>query len=235
MQVHLIAHTVFSAGHFEALTGLLVRPWDTHADALAEAAGRQCYKAFGRNNPETATNEGYLKNIIEHQHFSVLEHASATFLIQGVSRALLAELTRHRHLSFSVESQRYVAQEGNEVVVPPALRGTEYEQSLRGFYDQAQDLYVEVRTALAQQGVPRKKAREAARAFLLNAQPVSLVVTGNMRAWREVITKRYHVAADEEIQELAGELLKQLRAVAPNSFQDFDDVPISNEEIRRAA
>ncbi|WP_052422499.1 FAD-dependent thymidylate synthase [Nonomuraea candida] len=236
MHVYPIAYTRFHADIFELKTGFRSEAAATGPDALAEAAGRQCYEAFERKNPATATNRGYLANILDHQHYSVLEHASVTFLIRGVSRSLLAELTRHRHLSFSVESQRYVDQTGNEPVVPPALRGTDMEGDLHAFHDQALDLYVQVRNELSELGVPRKKAREAARAFLLNAQPVGMVVTGNLRAWREVLTKRHHVAADAEIQELAHELLVWLKNIAPHSFQDFDaDTAIGNEEIRRAA
>lgn len=235
MNIELIACTHFFADEFQEATGFQTEAWVPWADALAEAAGRQCYEAWERKNPATATNWGYLKNIIEHQHFSVLEHSSATFLIQGVSRSLLAELTRHRHLSFSVESQRYVAQEGREPVIPPALRGTDIEGDLTAFHYQALDLYVQARNELAAQGVPRKQAREAARAFLLNSQPVDLIVTGNLRAWREVLTKRFHVAADAEIRELADEILAHLRGIAPASVQDFTGEPIGNEEIPRAA
>ena len=76
------------------------------ADLLAEFAGRACYKAWDRKNPATATTEGYLKNILKQGHFSVLEHSSVTFYVEGASRSLLTELTRHRFLSLSVESQR---------------------------------------------------------------------------------------------------------------------------------
>ncbi|WP_371784656.1 FAD-dependent thymidylate synthase [Streptosporangium subroseum] len=234
MNVALIASTTFRNDMFELATGFQTEAGATHSDALGEAAGRQCYEAWGRNNPATSTNRGYLANIIEHQHYSVLEHSAATFLVQGVSRSLLAELTRHRHLSFSVQSQRYVDQAGRPPVIPPVLRGTTDARHLQNFAAEAEEWYVAVRNTLAKQGVPRKKAREAARAFLLNAQPVDLVVTGNLRAWREVMTKRLHVAADAEIQELAAEILRQLKAVAPNSFQDLEEV-IGNEEIRRAA
>ncbi|WP_431911629.1 FAD-dependent thymidylate synthase [Nonomuraea jabiensis] len=236
MQVHLVAHTIFHDGFFESQTGLLTDIYTQPADALAEAAGRLCYKAWERKNPATATNEGYLANIIEHQHFSVLEHASATFLIQGVSRSLLAELTRHRHLSFSVESQRYVDQADREPVIPPAARGTDAEASIRFGHTRATLAYLELVSYFKDElGLPKKQANEAARALLPNCQPVDLVVTGNLRAWREVLTKRYHMAADAEIRELAAELLKQLTVIAPNSFQDFGLGPIGNEEIRRAA
>lgn len=236
MNVELIACTRFDAETFQEATGFVSSAWATWADALAEAAGRQCYEAWERKNPSTATNQGYLANIIEHQHFSVLEHASATFLIQGVSRSLLAELTRHRHLSFSVESQRYVNQEDRGFVVPPTARNNhDFIEDLAALHNKAQDLYVKHRNELADQGVPRKQAREAARAFLLNSQPVDMIVTGNLRAWREVLSKRFHVAADREIQELAGEILAHLQCIAPAAVQDFTGEPIGNEEIPRAA
>ena len=199
--------------------------WLTDADALGEAAGRLCYKSFNRPNPNTARNADYMANILRQGHESVLEHASVTFLVQGVSRALLAELTRHRHLSFSVVSQRYVDYAGTEPVIPPALRGTEGEAQLRSEYSRAVDRYEELVRELKAAGLPRKQAREAARAVLPNAAPVDMVVTGNLRAWRDVLRKRWHVAADAEIREFARLVLIQLRGIAPNSVQDIPAEP----------
>jgi thymidylate synthase (FAD) len=75
------------------------------------------------------------------------------------------------------------------------------------------------------EGMPRKKAREAARAVLPNMTTSPMVVTANHRAWRYVIKQRWHEAADAEIRELAGELLKQLRSIAPSTYQDIPDEP----------
>lgn len=201
------------------------------ADGLAAFSGRLCYRSFNRPNPDTATNEGYLKNILNQGHFSVLEHSSVSFLVRGVSRALLAELTRHRHLSFSVVSQRYVDYSETEPVIPPALEGnTGSEDLLRESYAAALELYETVSDALQHQGMKRKQAREAARAVLPNAAPVDLVVTGNLRAWRDVLGKRHHVAADAEIQQFAGLVLGHLRDIAPNSFQDIPDEPYGSEK-----
>lgn len=232
MEVFLIAHTHFNKDAFQYATGFASSAF-TDADGLAESAGRLCYKSWSRPNPKTADNKGYLRNIIEHQHFSVLEHASATFLIKGVSRSLLAELTRHRHLSFSVESQRYVDQTGRDPVIPPAARGTDAERIIADAYADAVDVYEQLVKLFG--NLKHKQAREAARAVLPNCQPVDLIVTGNMRAWREVLTKRYHIAADAEIQELASELLMHLKLLAPNTFQDFEGTAIRNDRIRRAS
>ncbi|MEU0245143.1 FAD-dependent thymidylate synthase [Streptomyces sp. NPDC006235] len=197
----------------------------TEADALAEAAGRICYKSFERKRAATASNAGYLANILDHGHFSVLEHSSVTFLVRDVSRALLAELTRHRHLSFSVVSQRYVDYATTEPVIPPALVGTDNEKRVQLAYQKALGAYDRITDELMCSGLSRKQAREAARSVLPNAAPVDMVVTGNLRAWRDVLGKRHSKHADAEIQGFAAEVLRLLREVAPNSFQDISDEP----------
>jgi len=70
-------------------------------EALVEFAGRACYQSFHKPNPKTASNEGYLAHILETGHGSVLEHASVSIYITGVSRSFTHELIRHRHFSFS--------------------------------------------------------------------------------------------------------------------------------------
>lgn len=201
----------------------------TDADHLAEFAGRSCYKAYDRKRPETATTEGYLNNILSQGHYSVLEHSSVTFYVTGVSRSLLTELERHRFLSFSVESQRYVDQAASHPlpVIPPSfnkLPATGPWLKLDEHYGNSLNLYEDtVRDAL-RAGLTIKEAREAARAFLPNATPVDMVVTGNLRCWRDVIAKRYHVTADAEIQLFATEILSHLRELAPFSVSD---IPLS--------
>ncbi|AXH46789.1 ThyX-like thymidylate synthase [Mycobacterium phage Acolyte] len=194
---------------------------DYDADELAEFAGRNCYRSFDRPNPATADNEDYLEHILNVGHESVLEHASATFYIE-VSRSVLAELERHRHLSFSVVSQRYVDPVPLGFHVPPALQG---EDDLQLIWDLATTTYGTIVDHLTAKGLPRKQVREAARAVLPNMTNSPMVVTGNHRAWRNVIKARWHKAADAEIRALAGELLKQLREIAPNTYQDIPDEP----------
>ncbi|MEU9259017.1 FAD-dependent thymidylate synthase [Streptomyces sp. NPDC048212] len=204
---------------------------ETEADVLAEAAGRLCYKSFNRPNPKTARNEDYLKNIIDQGHFSVLEHSSVSFLVRGVSRSLLAELTRHRHLSFSVVSQRYVDYSETDPVIPPAIENEEYPKVLvYEAYDSALRTYEVLVENLMDRGLKRKQAREAARAVLPNAAPVDMVVTGNLRALRDMLQKRHHVAADAEIQVFAQKVLSHLRDIAPNSVSDIPDEPYGSEK-----
>jgi thymidylate synthase (FAD) len=92
---------------------------DSDAEIVCEAAGRQCYN-FGK--PRPGGTEAYFKHILEVQHGSVCEHVNWTFAITGVSRSLTHELIRHRHLSFSQLSQRYVDESDVAFVVPKDLQ-----------------------------------------------------------------------------------------------------------------
>lgn len=202
----------------------------TDLDELFELAGRNCYWSWNRPNPDTATNHGYMKNIITQNHFSVMEHGSVTFYATGVSRSLLAELTRHRHLSFSVVSQRYVDANDLTFVIPPIVFDLPPSDQSWTVVDLEQhwfsnlDVYNQLVELFIEHGYKRKQAREAARAVLPNMTDSPMVVTGNIRAWRDVLSKRYHIAADKEIQLFATQVLGHLRVLAPNSVQDIGEI-----------
>lgn len=233
MRVTLIAHTEVAMQSNEPMTlewmswAAPGEPFVMPADHLAEFAGRACYQSFNRPNPGTAENADYLANILNQMHFSVLEHASATFYIEGVTRSLTHELVRHRHLSFSQLSQRFVGPEGGwfDVVYPPALMGDkdapwDYDAAVGSARLAYEAVYHYLRNT---KGLSVKQAREAARSIMPNMAETRIVVTGNHRAWREFLFKRMSPAADAEIQRLAKELLVQLRRLAPNTYQDFPE------------
>ena len=91
------------------------------ASALVEFAGRACYGSWSRPNPATRSNPAYIGHILNQEHFSVLEHAGFTVMLTGVSRSLTHELTRHRHLSHSQRSQRFVNEDGIVIVATIAF------------------------------------------------------------------------------------------------------------------
>ena len=244
--VRLLAHTAIVPDAIEQR--LEIQEGSTDAETLTVYAGRSCYESWSRPNEKTREDKDYLRRtLFEQGHFSILEHASATFYLTGVSRALLAEITRHRHLSFSVLSQRFVSEEDANIVIPPAVRKAkaeevsrsgeslgsvrsrtleEYHDGLRSRLPDALEetagvalwdygVYVKALTA---GGLPRKQAREAARAVLPNMVETRIVVTGNLRAWHEVIERRTAPDADAEFQEVAGLIRKELQRVAPEVF-----------------
>jgi thymidylate synthase (FAD) len=208
-------------------------PWSTDADggsALVEFAGRACYQSWSKPNPRTATNASYLRHIIDVGHFSVLEHASVSFYITGISRSCTHELVRHRHFSYSQLSQRFVPERDSQVVLPPGIEDDpELQELFLKAADASRAAYDELLTRLEAKlaDVPnavlrRKQARQAARAVLPNATETRIVVTGNYRAWRHFIAMRASEHADVEIRRLAIECLRQLTEVAPAVFADFE-------------
>lgn len=199
------------------------------SDELAEFAGRSCYQSFNKPNPATRDNVDYMKHILESGHESVLEHASATFYVEGVSRALTHELIRHRHLSYSELSQRFINMEDAMVVAPPAWRQhADGEYMLGDVMDQSKQAYEIMVESLQDKGLTRKEIREAARCVLPSMTETKIVVSGNMRAWRDMLKKRYSVHADAEIREFASNILDELRRIAPNTFQDFPTEPFGS-------
>lgn len=218
--VQLLAHTAIAPSAIEQR--MEIQEASTDAETLTVYAGRSCYESWSRPNEKTREDKDYLRRtLFEQGHFSILEHATATFYLTGVSRALLAEITRHRHLSFSVRSQRFVDESDADIVIPPAARGSEkftweFENAAVG----ARHSYRELVEALLDSGLPRKQAREAARAVLPNMIETKIVVTGNLRAWHEVITRRTAPDADAEFQEVAGLIRKELQRLAPEVFPE---------------
>jgi thymidylate synthase (FAD) len=234
LRVTLIARTEFLAP--AVIDDDNAVPWSTDADggqALVEFAGRACYQSWAKPNPRTATNASYLKHIIDVGHFSVLEHASVSFYITGISRSCTHELIRHRHFSYSQLSQRYVHADEARVVLPPGLEDDpELQQIVLAAADASRTAYLELLAKLEAKfmaGEPaesravlrRKQARQAARAVLPNDTETRIVVTGNYRAWRHFIAMRASEHADVEIRRLAIACLRELAAVAPAVFADF--------------
>lgn len=210
-------------------------PWQTDADggpALAEFAGRACYQSWSKPNPATATNASYLRHVLDVGHLAVLEHASVTFYVTGVSRSLAHELSRHRHLSISELSARHVPDPDAEVVEPDVVAADpELHERFGAAAAAAAAAYRDLLSGLEQRfaGAPdatlrRKRARQAARAVLPQGGETRLVVTGNYRAWRHVVAMRASEHADDEIRGFAIAVLRDLQRIAAPAFADFEIV-----------
>jgi thymidylate synthase (FAD) len=240
--------------YYEPIVTLLARPsfvapdhlpvnWvgdSTDGERLAEFAGRVCY--MSQHNPARRSTREYLDNIKKQGHGSVLEHASYTLLLEGVSRSLTHELVRHRAgFAYSQLSQRYVDESDASFVVPPAIAGDEaLEAAWREQTEAAQRAYVALVERLmerygwiADRVHRRKMAREAARAVLPNATETKIVVTANARAWRTMLELRASEGAELEIRRAALAILRLLQSEAPGFFSDFERY--EGEDRREAA
>lgn len=195
------------------------QPGPNGVEHLTELAGRVCYQSFDRPNPETKFTRDYLnRTLFEQGHWSIAEHATVTLYYEGVSRAFTHELIRHRHLSYSQMSQRFVDETGARIVVPPALADDDAAvEALRHSAARAIQDYKQLVDALPDT-LTRKQKREAARAVLPNCVETKIVVTGNLRAWREVLERRLQPDADAEMREVMSLTAARLADVSPAIF-----------------
>lgn len=179
---------------------------------VAEFAGRTCYNAVDKfgNNP------AYLQKLIESGHESVIEVVSVSFLIEGVSRSFLAQATRHRLHSYSVESSRYVDQSECDFIIPDSIKNHSDPEVLRDYnclLAHSREVYKRLRDS----GIKKEDARYC----LPQSQEVKLVMSGNLRSWRHYIKMRCDKAAQWEIRSVANEILNLLYAECPNIFRDL--------------
>ena len=182
-------------------------------EKVIERAGRVCWRTEGKISDDSS--ELFIKGLIKRGHESVLEHASATFEVSGVSRALTHQLVRARVASYSQESQRYVGQDGFEYVVPPKVEeSTIAKEAYLNAMRQIQSAYRE----LLGLGIPG----EDARMVLPNACHSKIVVTMNMREFRHTIRLRCEKHAQWEIRYLFAGILGMLKAKCPTVFSDME-------------
>lgn len=185
--------------------------------AVATAA-RLCYAPVGATELMESMPEerirNVLKTIMKGGHFSTLEHASYTFAIDGVSRALTHQLVRHRLASFNQQSQRYVKfADGLETIKPASI--AESDEANRLFDDMVAKT-IETYQAFLELGIPAEDARY----ILPNAAETKIVVTMNIRELLHFFSLRCCNRAQWEIRDLAWRMLDLVRPTAPFIFAD---------------
>lgn len=179
------------------------------AEEVIERAGRVCYRSADKCAPGSAP--GFIARLIAMGHESPLEHAYATFHISGCSRAMTHQLVRHRLISVSQQSQRYVDEKTFEFVTPPSVpaeRQGEFRQDMET-----------IRTMYAKWQAQGLK-KEDARFVLPNACTSEIVISANFREFRHIFAVRCDRRAQWEIREACAAMLRELGARAPSVFQD---------------
>lgn len=210
-------------------------------EKIISAAAKNCYSASSVDTlldglTEEKT-ESFLTMLTEIGHASPIEHASFTFAMEGVSRSLLAQLTRHRMASFSVQSQRYVREKAFEYVIPHEIEDDPNAAKLfRKAMAEDQQTYEDLTAILLEKHQKtflaegcsekeairkaEKKAIEDARYVLPNACATKIVMTANARSLHNFFQLRCCNRAQWEIRELAEEMYRLVYAVAPTLFRN---------------
>ncbi len=195
------------------------------------AAAKLCYASADIDTvmegltPEKT--EKFLEMLASLGHESPIEHITFTFGIEGVSRALLAQITRHRIASFSVQSQRYVKENIFSFVTPPAIAEdavalAKYEKTMQDIFAAYQDLAATLEQKYIGQmdaKAAEKKAIEDARFVLPNACATKMIMTMNARSLLNFFRLRCCNRAQWEIRELATQMCALVKEVAPTIFR----------------
>jgi thymidylate synthase (FAD) len=180
-------------------------------EQLIELAARTCYQSQDKSNGNPGT---LIRAVIKNGHESVLEHATATFRINGCSRAMTHQLVRHRLCSFSQQSQRYVNEDQFDFVIPPSVRnlGDAYVKKFQSDMVTIQGMY----NKWKEFGLKNEDAR-----FVLpNACCSEIVLSANFREYRKIFELRCDSHAQWEIRYAAMTMLIALHSRAPNVFFD---------------
>lgn len=187
-------------------------------EQVIAAAAKLCYSNKAdidslMNDLTPEKVQSFVEKLESLGHESPFEHVSFTFGVEGVSRALLAQITRHRvGASFSVRSQRYCSEDKFQYVIPPSIEkhdvhGIRYKAlmaEIQSFYNRLVEL-----------GVPK----EDARMVLPNACETRMVVTMNVRELWHFFNLRCCTRAQAEIRTLAYDMLLLCKQAAPVLFK----------------
>lgn len=233
MKITLLTHSKLSEQAKTLLGDKLNEYKVTDAQVASLACIRQCYshktafevldtefdKYFGEKGQE---GKRLMNHIVKSGHTSTLESCHFSFAVEGVSRALLAQVTRHRQLSFSVQSQRYnkfssdSRSGGFTYVIPEKIFDDDINLSA---FESAMREIQEYYNYLIRNGVPQ----EDARAVLPNAAATNLVMTLNLRTALEFYAKRKPGnGAQNEITQLAEAIKNEITAVEPWTVKFFE-------------
>ena len=182
-------------------------------ETIARAAST-CYDSVPK---ELDKARKMIAAIIKSGHESCIEHSSATFEIDGISRVVTHELVRHRiGFAYSQRSQRYVDEANPSFVIPEEI---EVNETAKALFEDAMRYAWEKYKALQDLGFKN----EMARYVLPNACCTKIVVTADFRAWRNFLKLRLSKRAQHEIRNLANVLLDKLIEIAPSCFEDLRD------------
>ncbi len=195
-------------------------------EELIAMAAKLCYSGAELKDLEEGIKAkdqtAFLNKLMDLGHLSTVEHASFTFGIEGVSRALLAQITRHRLASFSVQSQRYVSKKKEngdtfQYIIPDSIKALG-EDEVRIFEEQMQTIQGWYNTWVEKLGGSGESANEDARFVLPNASETKFMLTMNARELRHFFSLRCCNRAQWEIRALAEEMVKLVKQEAPILF-----------------
>lgn len=185
-------------------------------------------------NVRRAKTRAFIRKQADRGHWGIWEHPSITFTVRGMSRVTMAQITRHRHMSFDIQSMRYVDFSGDaDVVVPNSLTEEDHfsrEQGLSEISERTQDRMKEVYERQVEQSVTAYEnmvdagvPKEDARYILPLGTTVNVTFSGNARTMLHVLNLRQTGSAQWEIRELSELIVDELHNWIPHTAEWWEE------------
>lgn len=254
-KVYLVAKTALVTEGLNAYLADIGAPdWRIDPDVsdgenLIEAAGRMCYRSwqpYDPNKPEATNpnvdrvrkgNKEYIGNVLKSGHGSIIEHVNLTFICRNVSRVFTHELVRHRAgMAYSQESLRYVRLDDLSFWFPEGACGN--RQAKQKFEDVVHFLegaQKELAEIFDFENIHDFATKKRLTSMFRRLAPIglgtSIMVTGNLRAWRHIIAMRTSEHAEEEIRIIGEQIARVCKMEYPNVFQDMEENKETGEWI----
>ncbi|MBI5025470.1 MAG: FAD-dependent thymidylate synthase [Nitrospirae bacterium] len=212
---------------------ILLRHTPNPEETIAMAA-KLCYSPSDveslKEKIEAKDQKAFVEKLVKMGHMTPIEHASFTFAIEGISRACSHQLVRHRLASYSQQSQRYVSESSRgsgvesqestfDYIIPPSIaQDAEAKKTFENFMVEAQQAYDFLVRKLNEKGIKGEAANQDARFVLPNAAETKIIVTMNARELLHFFRQRCCYRAQWEIRQMAEEMLKLVKKIAPTIF-----------------
>lgn len=244
-KVYLIAKTELNeSGLEEFLSDIKQSEWNSNAqsdpDMLTEFGGRLCYRSFSvydENNKEGTNpnvtriredNGQYVKNLIDSGHHSVLEHSTLSLLFHNISRVYSHEMVRHRLMSYSQESLRYIRLDNIKAWLPDEIKENPelnklYEDTICHL-EGVQEKLNKIVKLDGKSFDEKKKWTSRFRRLAPIGLATTILVSGNLRAWRHIINMRTSKGAEEEMRLVMNQVVPILKNFAPAVFADLNQI-----------
>jgi thymidylate synthase (FAD) len=174
------------------------------------------------------SREELIAGLLRSGHFGPFEHPKAFFAVEEISRVAMAQVTRHRHMSFDVQSQRYVNFSDKDAVVPPS-----FQDKVRSHqtWEKVMERHWLDSVRRYQQAIDSDIPKEDARFFLPQATPVNLTFSANPRSLMHFFDLRNNAKAQWEAREFAQQVLAECEEWAPLTFEKYEK-HINNNSLR---
>lgn len=211
------------------------KEWSYTEDHVERRWNNYGEEKFPESFIRQAKKRKLIAELLRRGHFGPFEHIQFFFAVEDVSRTAMAQITRHRHMSFDVQSQRYANFSDKSPVVPPSFKDTEYvnnplvdenptfEKALLDHWDRCVKKY----NSALDKGIPK----EDARFFLPQATPVNLTFSANMRSLMHFFDLRNNQKAQWEARDFASRLLELVKEEAPLTFKGYEKY-LNNNSLR---